>query len=155
MVTVRHFRGCLSSKWRVFGAFHWFLALATLALSLSPKQTKNKLLLKKIWKTKSPIHPKLYNINLHNVTHSLISQNPRERMFVVQISPLIVTFLSLISQNLSLMQTTQAVNPHPRLTPCVNMWSVTFLLLLFSFYLLNVDACVRHIIQEGQAEWPH
>jgi hypothetical protein len=34
-------------------------------------------------------------------------------MFVVQISLLIVTFLSLISQNLSLTQTTQEVNPHP------------------------------------------
>ena len=58
-------------------------------------------------------HLKLCNINLHNVTHSLISQNPRERMFVVQISLLIVTFLSLISRILSLMQTTKEVNPHP------------------------------------------
>ena len=30
------------------------------------------------------IHPKLRNINPHNVTHSPISQNPRERMFVVE-----------------------------------------------------------------------
>ena len=37
------------------------------------------------------IHPKLRNINLHNVTHSPISRNPRERMFVVRISLLIVT----------------------------------------------------------------
>ena len=37
------------------------------------------------------IHPKLRNINPHNVTHSLISRNPRERIFVVQISLLIVT----------------------------------------------------------------
>jgi hypothetical protein len=43
------------------------------------------------------VHPKLRNINLHNVTHSLISQNPKERMFVCQISLLIVTFSSLIS----------------------------------------------------------
>jgi hypothetical protein len=28
------------------------------------------------------IHPKLRNINTHNVTHFLISQNPREWMFV-------------------------------------------------------------------------
>jgi hypothetical protein len=28
------------------------------------------------------IHSKLYSINLHNVKHSLISCNPRERMFV-------------------------------------------------------------------------
>ena len=32
------------------------------------------------------LHPKLRNINLHNVTHSLISQNPMERIFIVQIS---------------------------------------------------------------------
>ena len=48
----------------------------------------------------SLVHPKLCNINLHNVTRSLIPQNPRERMFVVQISLLIVTSLSLISRNL-------------------------------------------------------
>ena len=67
------------------------------------------------------VHPKLRNVNFHNVTYSLISQNPRKRMFVVQISLVIVTFLSLISQNLSLMQTTKEVNPHPRIAPCVNM----------------------------------
>ena len=41
---------------------------------------------------------KLRNINPHNTTHSLISRNPRERMFVVQFSLLIVTFLSIISK---------------------------------------------------------
>ena len=40
--------------------------------------------------------PKLYNINLHNITHSLISQNPRERTFVVQISLFNITCFSLI-----------------------------------------------------------
>ena len=77
-----------------------------------------------------------------NVTHSLISWNPRERMFVVQISLLMVTFLSLVSWNLSLMQTTQEVNPHPRIAPCV-----------FFFHLLNVGACIRHIVQERHVEW--
>jgi hypothetical protein len=71
-------------------------------------------------------HPKLHNINHHNVTHSLISREPREWMFVVQISLLIVTFLSLISQILSLMQTTKEANPHPCIAPCVNMWSITY-----------------------------
>ena len=55
----------------------------------------------------SCIHPKLCNINLHNITHFLISGDPRERMFVVQISLLIVSFLFFISWNLSLMQTTE------------------------------------------------
>ena len=43
------------------------------------------------------IHPKLHNFNLHYVTRSLISWNPRERMCMVQISLLIVSCLSLIS----------------------------------------------------------
>ena len=84
------------------------------------------------------IHPRLRNINRHNVTHSLIFQNPRERMFVVQISLLVVTFLSLISQNLPLMQTTQEVSPHPCIAPCVNMWGVTF---LFFFSLCHFVEC--------------
>jgi hypothetical protein len=94
------------------------------------------------------LHLKLRNINLHNVIHSLMSQNPREWMFIVQISLLIITFLFLISQNLSLLQTIQEVNQHFRIAPCVNMWSVTFLF-LFLCHLLNVGACVRHIAQEG------
>ena len=44
------------------------------------------------------LHPKLHNINPYNVTHSLVSRNPRERMFIVQRSLLIVTILSLISR---------------------------------------------------------
>jgi hypothetical protein len=76
------------------------------------------------------IHPKLHNINLHNVTHSLITRNPRERTCIVKISLLIVTFLSLISLTLSLMQTIKEVNPHPHIAPCVNMWNVNLLLLL-------------------------
>ena len=97
------------------------------------------------------LHPKLRNTDPHNVTHSLTSRNPRERMFVVQISLLVVTFLSLISQTLSLMQTIQEVNSHPRIGPCVNMWSVTFFFLFFLCHLLNVGACVRHIA--WNAKW--
>jgi hypothetical protein len=87
----------------------------------------------------------------------LISRNPRERMFKAQTSLLIVIFLSLISQNLSVLQTIKEVNPHPCIAPCVNMWSVTFLSLSLSFFflchLLNVGACVRQIAREGQVEW--
>ena len=71
------------------------------------------------------IHPKLYSVNPHNITQSLISQNPRERMFVVHSPFLIVTFVSLISWILSLMQATKEVHPHPHIAPCVNMLSVT------------------------------
>ena len=46
---------------------------------------------------KRVLHPKLHNINIRNATYSLISKNPRERMFLVQISLLIVKFLSLNS----------------------------------------------------------
>ena len=98
------------------------------------------------------LNPNLCNINLHNVTLSLISYNPREWMFVVQMSLLIVTFLSLISQKLSLMQTTKEVNPHPCIAPCVNMWSV-FFFFIFLCHLLNVGACIHHIAREGQVEW--
>ena len=97
-------------------------------------------------------HIKLRNINLHNITHSLISPNPREWMFVVQISFLIVTFRSLISRNLSLMQTTKEVNLNPCIAPCVNRWSV-FFFFFFLCHLLNVGACVHHIAKEGQVQW--
>ena len=49
------------------------------------------------------------------------------------------------------MQTTQEVNSHLRIAPCVNMWSVTFF--FFFCHLLSVGACVRHIVREGQVEW--
>ena len=58
-------------------------------------------------------------------------------MFVVQISLFIVTFLSLISQDLSLMQTTQEVDPHPRIAPNVNMWRVTLFILLLLMPLVK------------------
>ena len=87
------------------------------------------------------VHPKLRNINPHNVTHSLIYQYLRERMFVVHISLLIVTFLSLISRNLSLMQTTKEVDPHPCTAPCVNMWSVTY----FFFRRYFVECWCMHL----------
>jgi hypothetical protein len=107
----------------------------------------------KMWSSTGPcmVHPELRNINLHNVTNPLISQNPREWMFIVQISLLIVTFLSLKLWKLSLMQTTKEVNPHPRIASCVNMWSVFFF--FFCRHLLNFGACVRHIAWEGQVEW--
>ena len=84
-------------------------------------------------------HLKLRNSNPHNVKHSLISRNPRERMFVLQIPLLIVTFLSLISSNLLLMQTTQEVNPHSRIASCVNKWSVVFFFFFFLCHLYCIS----------------
>ena len=59
------------------------------------------------------VHPKLCNINPHNVTQSLISLNPRERMFVIQISLLIVTVLSLISRIFVIYANHQRSQPTP------------------------------------------
>ena len=97
------------------------------------------------------LHPKLHNINLYNVTKTLISRNPRERMFVVQISLFIVTLLSPLSLNLSLLQTTQEVNPHPHIAPCVNMWCVTFLIFFFFFLCHFVECwCMRSPHRQGR-----
>ena len=102
-------------------------------------------------------HATIYTLNyvILTSTMSLTLRNPREWMFVVQISLLIVTFLSLTSQNLSFMQTIQGVNPHPHIAPCFNTWSVIFFFfLLFLCHLLNFGAC---ICQPGKAKWsgPH
>ena len=80
-------------------------------------------------------------------------------MFVLWILLLIVTLLSLISQNLSLMQTTKQVNPHPHITPLVNMWSVAFSFSIFCFFflchLLDVSACICHIAWGGPSGVDH
>ena len=97
-------------------------------------------------------YPKLCNINLRNITHSLISRNPGERMFIVQTSFLTVTFLSLISQILSLMQTTIEVNLHPHIAPCVDMWSITvFFFFFFLCHLLNVGHIVTYATSSGRS----
>ena len=108
------------------------------------------------------IHPRLHNINLRNIIHSLITQNPREWMFIVPISLLIVTFLSHISQFffLSLMQNTKEVNPHLRSAPCFNMWShwsVTLLFILSVLLLLlmpQVECWVHaYATSHGKVNW--
>ena len=78
-------------------------------------------------------------------------------MLIVQISLFIVTFLSLISQILSLMQASKEVNPHFRIAPCVNIWSVTFFFFVFFFlcHLFNVGACICHIAGETKCSGPH
>ena len=52
------------------------------------------------------------NITILNVTTSLISHNPRERMFSLQISLLVVTFPSHISWILTLKCSTKEFKPH-------------------------------------------
>ena len=96
------------------------------------------------WHRHNKIHvqPKLHNINPPNITHSLESQNHRERMFIVQISLLIVTLFSLISQISSLMQTTKEVDPHYRMAPCVIMWSCLLRLLLVEGWCMYMPRCL-------------
>ena len=103
------------------------------------------------------LHSKLRNVNLHNITHSLISPNPRDRMVAVHISLFIVTFLSLVSRIVSLMQTTKEVNPHPRIASCVNMWSVTFFFFFFSSYGTCWMLVHAYAILSRKAKWsrPH
>jgi hypothetical protein len=84
------------------------------------------------------LHPNLRDINPHNVTHSLISWNPRERMFVDQISLLIVTFLSLLSQNLWLMQT---IRSQPTPSHCAMCEYVERHLLILLLLLMPLVEC--------------
>ena len=96
------------------------------------------------------IHPKLYNI-----TRSLISGNPRERMCVVHISLLTVTLLSLISR-IFIDANHRRSRPTPsHYTMCqyVEYHLLLLLLLLFWCHLLNVGACICHIAREGHMEW--
>ena len=95
------------------------------------------------------IHPKLCNINARNVTHSLIFQNPRDLMFVVQISLLIVTFLSLILQNLSLMQTIKEASPHRHVSICGVSPSYSYSYSYATCWML-VHA---HVTSPGKAKW--
>ena len=98
------------------------------------------------------LQPKLRNVNLHNITHSIISPNPRDRMVAVHISLLIVTFLSLVSRIVSLMQTINEVNPHPRIASCANMWSVIFFFFSFSSYGTCWMLVHTYAISSGKAK---
>ena len=66
-------------------------------------------------------------------------------MFVVQISLLVITFISFVSQILPLMQATKEVNPHPRIVPCVDVWSATF----FDFMVLETNLAISYIDVNG------
>ena len=96
-------------------------------------------------------HLELHNNNFHNDTHSPISQNPREGMFVVKSHSLLSHFSPLYHKYCHYYKPPKKVNPHPRIAPCVNMWS--FFFFFFFWHLLNVGACICHITQEGQLDW--
>ena len=87
------------------------------------------------------VHPNLHNINLHNVTHSLISQNPWEWMLVVQISLLIVTFLSVISKKIVI--NVNHPSNQPTLTHCAMCQHVEchLLILILIFLLMPLVEC--------------
>ena len=55
------------------------------------------------------------------------------------------------------MQTTKEVNPHPRIAPCVNMCSVTFLFLFFFLCHLLECRCMHTSLCLGNTKWngPH
>ena len=85
-------------------------------------------------------HSNLCNINLCNVTHFLITQNPMDRMFVVEsYSLLSQVFLPYICG--FVIRTTIEVNPYPRIVPCVCTRSVFFFFFFFFWcqfcHLLN------------------
>ena len=89
-------------------------------------------------------------MNLHNITHSLISQKPREHMAQFKSHSLLSHFSPLYHKILSLMQTTKEVNPHPHIAPCVNMWSVFF----FFFFLCHCRMLVHaYATLRGAVKW--
>ena len=135
------------------------------------------ILKEKVASANRPYHARYtlnYVISTFIMSHTL-SRKTRERMFriivaattsdpaplqflapysgcLVQISLLIVTFLFLIPQNCYLCKPPKKLT-HTLTLRHVNMWSVTFFFVFFLCHLLNVDACIRHIAQDGQVEW--
>ena len=94
-----------------------------------------------VWDT----HSKLRDINLHHVTHSLISRNLREQMFIVRISLLIVTFLSFISRSLvTIVKLSEKSNPtHSHCAMCQHGECHLLLLLLLLLIMPLVECWSR------------
>ena len=83
-------------------------------------------------------------ISTPTTSHTLISTNPRERMFVAQVSLLIVTFLSLISRNRSLMQTTQKSTHTSHCVMCRHVKCHLLIILLLLFHMPLVEYWCMH-----------
>ena len=105
------------------------------------------------------LHPILRNINLHNITHSLISRNSRERMFVVQISLLIVTFLSPNISNFVINANHQRSQPTPLHCAMCQYVECHFLIviLLLSSYATCWMLVHAYAALPGRVKWsgPH
>jgi hypothetical protein len=92
------------------GASCWFSLLSKLE-SRKPKLKADE----PTWNTtiiSTPLYDNLRNATLRNVTLSLVSPSPRERMYSVQISLLVVTFH--ISWDLTIESSANYFKPHIR-----------------------------------------
>ena len=102
------------------------------------------------------VHPKLLDVNLQNVTHSLISQNPRERMFLVQFSLLIVTILSLISRTFPIKCKSSKMSSHTlALRAHVNMWIVFFFFIILCQGLVKVSIIMHTWLSMSREDYGH
>ena len=77
------------------------------------------------------------NINLLTITPSLISQNPRDRMFTVETPLLVVTFPSYVIWVLTLKQTTKELKPHTHTSWCHHFNNVNFVVFHNITYYTN------------------
>jgi hypothetical protein len=87
------------------------------------------------------LHPKLRNVNLHNVTHSSMSGNLREWMFVVQISFLIVTFLSHYITKFVINANHQRSQPTPLHCAMCQHVECRLLILILLLFLMPLVEC--------------
>ena len=84
----------------------------------------------------------LHFVLFHSVTHSLISRNPREQMFIAQILLLIVTILSLISRVVVINANHQRSRPTPSHRAMCQHAERRLLLLLLRLMLLVECWCM-------------
>ena len=140
MSTGNCWRSCLLS----WGTYNYFLCSSFLSIVIEPEgggAAASYRCTSWVWDT----HSKLRDINLHHVTHSLISRNLREQMFIVRISLLIVTFLSFISRSLvTIVKLSEKSNPtHSHCAMCQHGECHLLLLLLLLLIMPLVECWSR------------